>query len=134
MAESAASRGSRNRFPKVERELAEYDRVREQPPLRRPERSYNLVEVLARPILGADRKIEGFAGVVQDVTERKAAEERLKTSEAMFRTLCDAAPVGIFMMDASANCLYVNARWNELAGAAPNQALGVGWRRFVHAE
>ncbi len=92
------------------------------------------VEVLARPIFGADRRIEGFAGVVQDVTERKAAEERLKTSEAMFRTLCDAAPVGIFMMDASANCLYVNARWNEIAGASPNQALGTGWQRFVHPE
>ena len=92
------------------------------------------VDVLARPILGDDGRVDGFAGVVQDVTERRAAEERLRASEQLFRNLCDSAPVGIFTVSAGGDCLYVNATWNEIAGANPGKALGAGWINFIHSE
>jgi two-component system CheB/CheR fusion protein len=48
--------------------------------------------------------------------------------------LLDFAPVGIFETDAEGNCLYVNRRWCELAGMAPEQAMGTGWVAALHPD
>src|SRR5262245_42022813 len=48
--------------------------------------------------------------------------------------LLDLAPVGIFETDADGNCLYVNRRWCELAGMAPEHASGTGWVGALHPE
>jgi PAS domain S-box-containing protein len=41
-----------------------------------------------------------WVGIVQDVTERKLAEERLRQSEARLRAVFDAVPLGIVLADA----------------------------------
>lgn len=52
----------------------------------------------------------------------------------VFRALAGAAPVGIFHTDADGRGLYVNPRWCEIAGLAPEEALGEGWARALHPD
>ena len=73
-------------------------------------------------------------GVMLDVTERSAAERRLRRGEERFRRLADEAPVGIFETDADGSCLWVNDRWCEISGLTPEQAIGLGWVAALHPD
>ncbi len=73
-----------------------------------------------------------FTAIVRDVSETRRAQRRLAESEARFRGLAAAAPVGIFQADVEGRCLYVNERWCEIAGMAAEEATGVGWLRALH--
>lgn len=61
-------------------------------------------------------------------------EKKLKESEARFRTLAEAAPVGIFQTDINGNCIYVNEKWCAMAGLSPGEAMGKGWEKALHPE
>ena len=73
-------------------------------------------------------------GVSTNITKRKAAEMALRDSEARFRTLAKHAPVGIFQLDSSGSCVFVNEYWNTRAGMMPDQGLAYGWLRAVHPD
>ncbi|MBL8351368.1 MAG: response regulator [Burkholderiaceae bacterium] len=75
-----------------------------------------------------------YTAILRDVSAARAAENALVQSEARFRLLAEAAPVGIFQTDAEGRCLYVNAHWCRLAGLGACEALGEGWMRALHPE
>jgi PAS domain S-box-containing protein len=52
--------------------------------------------------------------------------------EPRFRALAMSAPVGIYELDPSGNCLFVNEHWCELAGIDAEAALGRGWQDVIH--
>ncbi len=72
--------------------------------------------------------------VTRDISEQRQAEEALRGSEALFRTLALHVPVGIYQADTEGMCLYVNNCWCRLAGLTDVQALGDGWTRAIHPE
>jgi two-component system, cell cycle sensor histidine kinase and response regulator CckA len=75
-----------------------------------------------------------MTGVAMNITERKAAEIALRDSEARFRTLASHAPVGIFELDRTGSCVFVNDYWSARAGMTPEQAVSCGWLRAVHPD
>ncbi|MES1213274.1 MAG: PAS domain S-box protein, partial [Singulisphaera sp.] len=82
---------------------------------------------------GAQRRPIRFIGTVMDITERVRTEQALRQADERFRLLATYAPVGIFYTDAFGGCQYVNDAWCDIAGATPEEALGDGWAKFVHA-
>ena len=77
----------------------------------------------------------------KEIAERKLAEEallrseqRYRESEQLFRTLCAAAPVGIYMANAEGSCIYSNPRLQELNGLSAEEGLGWGWIKSLHPE
>ncbi|MEM8906137.1 MAG: PAS domain S-box protein, partial [Actinomycetota bacterium] len=75
-----------------------------------------------------------FIGICRDVTDEEIALRRLSESEQRFRSLADAAPVGIFTTDADGLCTYTNPRWQEICGLTATEALGPGWSTALHPE
>lgn len=63
----------------------------------------------------------------QELRERQRAE-------AEFRVLSEAAPVGIFRIDAQGSCTYVNPRAQAICGYTFEEAMGDGWHRFIHPD
>ncbi|WP_119316749.1 PAS domain S-box protein, partial [Calidithermus terrae] len=71
---------------------------------------------------------------VIDISERRRAEERLRESEARFRTLADTAPVMVWMSGADGLCDYFNTGWLNFTGRPLEQELGNGWVEGVHPD
>ncbi len=65
---------------------------------------------------------------------RKAAREALRRSEARFRAMSDASPLGILVSDADGQCVYSNAAYQKIVGLGPEQSLCAGWQRVLHPE
>ena len=61
--------------------------------------------------------------------EREKAVEALAESEERFRTLCDHAPVGIFVDDGDGNGIYHNSKCGEITGLSLAEGRGDGWHR-----
>ncbi|MEG5161474.1 PAS domain S-box protein [Microcoleus sp. AT3-A2] len=72
--------------------------------------------------------------VLQRTRELESSQAELQESEALFRSLSESSPVGIFKIDTEGKCTYTNPRCQAIGGFAPAAALGNGWMRFVHRE
>jgi len=79
-----------------------------------------------------DGRLIGFVGTVEDVTERRWAEEMLRASEARFRAMTDCSPLGTFMTDAAGQNTYVNQVIQDIAGRPAQELVGDGWARSIH--
>ena len=55
-------------------------------------------------------------GVVHEISERKAAEAKLRASEAKFRQMIDQAPLPLVLLDQAGNVQLANDRFTRLLG------------------
>lgn len=83
-----------------------------------------------------DRDAEGTpvraTGIVLDVTERVAAEERLRETSRRLNAVLDNASVAIFLMDADHQCLYMNAAAETLTGYTLAETQGRHLHDVIH--
>ena len=77
-----------------------------------------------RRMLGTSR----FFGVVNDITNKKRAEESLSRREEEFRSLADAMPQLVWMADPSGYVNWFNQRWYDYTGTTAEQNCGWGWQ------
>ena len=59
-----------------------------------------------------------FAGIIRDVSERKQAEENLRSSEAWFRSIFNESPIGIEVYDAKGRLLDANQACLDIFGVS----------------
>jgi diguanylate cyclase (GGDEF)-like protein/PAS domain S-box-containing protein len=82
----------------------------------------------------ADGKLTIMRGIVQDVTERKQAEEALIESEQHFRTLANSGTTMIWTSGLDKLCNYFNEPWLRFTGRTIDQERGMGWVDGVHPD
>src|SRR5690606_6144494 len=70
-------------------------------------------ESLPRPLADGDVLWTGF---LQDISEHRRAQRRLRESEKRYEILASMLPVGIFHTDAAGATVYVNPAWCRIAG------------------
>ena len=74
---------------------------------------------IVRDEAGAVRRI---FGVVQDITERRASEDRLRASESRFRTFVDHATDAFLLHDATGVILDANQQACDSLGYTPRRS------------
>jgi len=77
---------------------------------------------------------ELYAQTRRELLARQQIQAVLEESEARFRSLSAAAPIGICQTTAAGICLYANPRWCALSGLSLEDCLGDGWFQGVHPE
>jgi PAS domain S-box-containing protein len=68
------------------------------------------VSITASPIKDATGAVIGVSKVARDISKRKQAEEILRHSVALFSTLIEAAPIGVYVVDAQFRLQQVNRK------------------------
>jgi two-component system sensor histidine kinase/response regulator len=91
------------------------------------------VEVFGAPLL-VEGRAAGQLGIYLDISKRVEAEKAIRESEAWFRTLSVAAPIGILRADQEGRCVYLNQRMCEITGLSAERALGLGWLASIHPD
>lgn len=91
------------------------------------------LEVLARLTLEPDNLISGMSGTLNDVTERKQAEEVLRDNEERYRTVITVLEEGIVLQDINSTILTCNNSAERILGLSVDQMAGrtsldLGWR------
>jgi PAS domain S-box-containing protein len=85
--------------------------------VRRPDGSLRWLRDIGQLERDAGGKPLRWVGIVQDVTERKLAEDRLRDSEARLRAVFDAVPLGILIAEApSGRVIEANPQVGEILG------------------
>jgi len=88
---------------------------------------------LSAAMLRADDPSSGHIVTVQDITERKRAEEQLRAGESMLRSVFQAAPVGVtFIQDRVIRS--VNDSMSVLLGCGEEEMVGKTTRQFYETE
>lgn len=93
-----------------------------------------LLKRLSNQVGIAIQQSELYEQTQHELIERERMQIVLEENEELFRTLSEAAPIGICQINADGTCLYTNARWQEMSGLSFEESLGDGWLRAVHPE
>jgi PAS domain S-box-containing protein len=91
-------------------------------------------EVQLLPRFGRGGQVTGVYALVQDVTERRAAEEALRQSELKFRQFAEQSPAMIWSCDARGRLTYLSNRWYEYTGQNPETPLTRSWDAVAHPD
>lgn len=87
----------------------------------------------AAPLFGSDGKITGFISQIQDISERKKAEQAVRESEERFRTIAEAIPVPVLISTISDDrILFANQRLAEAFGLPVEGLVGSKTLDFYH--
>jgi PAS domain S-box-containing protein len=73
-----------------------------------------------------------FVAVIQDVDERKRAEEALRTSESFHRQTVESIPGMVFTTRPDGYCDYQSQQWVDYTGVPLAAHLGDGWSNLLH--
>ena len=93
------------------------------------------VALKGRAQYGPTGKPLGMIGVIQDITERKAAEQSIRDSEARYRALFEQAAVGVMHADLDGRWTLVNRRLAEILGYdSPEELIGKNYADVTHPD
>jgi PAS domain S-box-containing protein len=92
------------------------------------------VEYSSFPIF-EDGRITGAVVTVVDVTERKRAEEKVRASEQLFRSIFENAQIGISLYSVSGAQYFTNRALRKMLGYSHDELSSVEkWNRIVHPD
>jgi PAS domain S-box-containing protein len=100
----------------------------------RPDGMIRWIQDRAFPIFNEHGEIHRVAGIAEDITAWKATEESLRSSEERFRSLFEAAPIGIALLSADGHYLRINRAYCEMLGYTEVELLRLGTKRVTHPE
>ncbi|MGA9992884.1 MAG: PAS domain S-box protein [Thiobacillaceae bacterium] len=89
------------------------------------------VRTIGHPRAQGDRAVQ-VRGAIQDITERKEAEQAVRASEARHRSVLTALGEGVYGMDGEGRCTFANQAALAMLGFAEEEMLGQNQHKLFH--
>ncbi len=86
------------------------------------------------PHLDVQGKIIGVVGLVRDITESREAVEKLRESEARYRSILESIEEGYYEVDIKGNFTFFNDSLCRMLGYSREELLGMNNRDYMDAE
>lgn len=86
------------------------------------------------PDVDAQGEVQGVHIQVNDITQRKRSEEKLRESEMRFRMLADNMSQFAWMADERGWVFWYNQRWFDYTGTTLEDMQGWGWQTVHHPD
>jgi PAS domain S-box-containing protein len=99
----------------------------------RPDGTIRWIKARLYPVMGADGTVHRFAGIADDVTERKRAEETLRESEEKFRLLAETSPAAI-MIYQDRKYVYANPAVQSITGYSRDELMEMSPLDVIHRD
>ena len=88
-----------------------------------------------QPVFSEAGEYLGTRGSNRDITERKQAEQALRTSEARFKSVFNEAPLGIAVVDSlNARFYSANQTFAKIAGRTVEKIVQIDWMSITHPD
>lgn len=91
-------------------------------------------QLTVSPVCQRPGEVKYFVAVLQDISDRKAAEEALRTSERLHRALIERAHDIITILEPDGSIRYESPSVERHLGWRPGELVGANVLTFVHAE
>jgi PAS domain S-box-containing protein len=102
--------------------------------LRNAQGQYRWLDEVATPCFDADGAFTGYIGSCVDVTDRRTAEQALRSGEARVRALVDSLPQLLWSNRVDGFCDYLSPQWVAYTGVPAEQHRGDGWLDAIHPD
>ena len=86
----------------------------------------------ARAVLNPNGSVNYYEGMVEDITERKRLEEKMRSVTHQMQALLESVGEGIYGIDTEGRCTFINRAGAKLLGYFPNQMLGRPIHSLIH--
>ncbi len=73
-------------------------------------------------------------GSMQEITERKQAEQAIRERETRFRQMANSLPIVVWTAAADGTLTYISDQWEADYGNNIRDSLEKGWSSFIHPE
>lgn len=87
-----------------------------------------------KAVYDAEGNVKKLIGVIENITDRKHAEDELNISVQKFRLLADSMPQFVWTGDTAGNLNYFNQSVFDYTGLTPAQIYLEGWLQIVHPD
>jgi PAS domain S-box-containing protein len=84
------------------------------------------------PFYNSDGNFGGYAGSLTDITERKQAEEKLQSQNALINTITNNTQQALLLMDVQQRCTYMNPAAEEMTGFKLHEVQDKALHYYVH--
>ena len=96
----------------------------------RDDGSHIYARVQAFPAFKKDGTMTGFVEIVEDITERKRAEEALQESEGRYRSLVEFTEDPVYLIDRNKRYLFINEKYLSRLGVPRDHVIGRQYGEF----
>ncbi|TVO53490.1 EAL domain-containing protein [Denitromonas halophila] len=81
-----------------------------------------------------DADADRFLPALATLVAHRASQEALHLSEARFRSISEASPLGIFVSDDQGACIYTNPAYHKISGLNFGETHGTDWSMAIHPD
>jgi PAS domain S-box-containing protein len=100
----------------------------------RKDKSIVWIHLTGSAMRDATGALKYFIAIVEDINERKQAEENLRQSEEQFRQLTNSLPQLAWTCLPNGGCNFLSRQWIKYTGIPETEQLGYGWLEQLHPD